>query len=160
MSGGRSCLGQLNKDDSSLCLAWFVLNIYRLFLFWGNLIPSITTMLIHKTDKYILAATQSAYVASEHVGYINGDTWWLRPEDLYQSVVRYWKGLDQMFPLRDSDIRKLLAQNGLIEVEHSTRNGEERVSYTRKTTLEGRPRMLVLRVEAARKYLDSALDDE
>ena len=113
---------------------------------------------IRNAGKLPLACGQAAYIASEHVGYIDGDLWWVRPEDIFQRVIKYWKGVDQIFPLRDSEVRKLLAQHKLIEVEHGTRGGQERVSYTKKTTLDGRPRMLVLRADAAKDYLDRELD--
>jgi len=115
---------------------------------------------LRNSGRLALASSQSSYIPSEHIGFVDGDRWWLRPDDVFVCVTRWWKGLGQIFPLKDGDIRKLLAQNNLIDVEHGTRkDGTERVTYTRKTTLEGRPRMIVLRAEDARDFLEHQMLD-
>lgn len=115
---------------------------------------------LKNAGKLPLASSQAAYIATEHVGYIAGDQWWLRPTSVYQEVTKYWKSLDRIFPLQDHDVRKLLAQQNLIEVEHGTRDGEPRISYTKKTSFGDRPRMLVLRADAVKTYLEHELNDE
>ena len=116
-------------------------------------------MELRNSGKLPLASSQSSYIAADHVGYIVGDQWWLRPSTVFQEIIKYWKSCDRLFPLQDNDVRKLLAQHELIEVEHGSRDGQARVYYTKKTTLEGRPRMLVLRTDAAKAYLERELDE-
>lgn len=115
---------------------------------------------LRNAGKLPLASSQAAYIATDHVGYIAGDQWWLRPTTVYQEVTKYWKSFDRIFPLQDQDVRKLLAQQDLIEVEHGTRDGEPRISYTKKASFGDRPRMLVLRVDAVKAYLEHELNDE
>ena len=89
------------------------------------------------------------------MGFQDGDCWWLRPDDTFQAVKRYWKSAGQIFPLRDSDIRKQLHAHNLIEVTAEQRNGREKILYTKKSsTLPGRPRFLVLRANDAADYLE------
>lgn len=110
---------------------------------------------LHQTGKLPLASCEDEYSADRYVGFLMGDLWWLRSEDVFQLVQRYWKAADQLFPLHDSDVRKLLHEYNLIEVTKEQRDGKEKILYTKKSgSLPGRPRMLVLRADAAAAYLE------
>lgn len=108
-----------------------------------------------RTGKLPLADSADIYSAERHTGFQDGNCWWLRPDDTFQAVKRYWKSAGQIFPLRDSDIRKQLHAHNLIEVTVEQRNGREKILYTKKSsTLPGRPRFLVLRANDAADYLE------
>ena len=110
---------------------------------------------MYRTGKLPLADSADTYSAERHVGFQDGNCWWLRPDDTFQAVKRYWKSAGQIFPLRDSDIRKQLHVHNLIEVTAEQRNGREKILYTKKSsTLPGRPRFLVLRANDAADYLE------
>lgn len=110
---------------------------------------------MYRTGKLPLADSADTYSAERHTGFQNGSCWWLRPDDTFQAVKRYWKSAGQIFPLRDSDIRKQLYAHNLIEVTAEQRNGREKILYTKKSsTLPGRPRFLVLRANDAADYLE------
>ena len=72
-------------------------------------------------------------------------------------VLKFCRANGHSMPLRDRDLHKLLATAGLIEIERGTRDGAERVTYTRRSSVEGRPRMLVVKVTEAKAHLEREL---
>ena len=115
---------------------------------------------LRHAGKLPLAPEVASYSAEKHLGFQRGDQWWVRPTDTYQLAVKYWKGLGHIFPLRETEIRKLLAVNNLLEIEReNTADGREKILYTRKTSLPYRPRMLVLRIAAAQEHLERELGE-
>lgn len=115
---------------------------------------------LRQGGKLPLAPESASYAAEKHFGFLRNDQWWLRPTDTHQLVVKYWKGLGHIFPLRENETRKLLAANNLIETEHeSTANGRGKTLYTCKSSLPNRDRMLVLRLDIARDHLERELSE-
>lgn len=112
---------------------------------------------LRRSGRLPLASSSDAYSPEKHLGFLDGDLWWVRSDDLFKCVLQYWRGSGQIFPLRDGDIKKLLAANELIEVDHEVCNGRSKTLYMRKTSLDGRPRMLVLRSDSAQEYLEREL---
>ena len=110
---------------------------------------------LYHTGKLQLASCSATYSPSRHIGFCAGEVWWLRPEDVFRAVVRYWQEIGQIFPLRDRDVRKLLAANGLIEVAVETRDCAKKEMFVRKASVPGRPRMLALRSDSAKIYLEN-----
>lgn len=112
---------------------------------------------LRHAGKLPLANGASDYKVAEHVGFAVDDQWWLRPDDIYQMVLKFCRANGHSMPLRDRDLHKLLATAGLIEIERGTRDGAERVTYTRRSSVEGRPRMLVVKVTEAKAHLEREL---
>ena len=56
-------------------------------------------------------------------------------------------------------ITELLAHHGLIEMDHETRNGKIKILYSKRSSLAGRPHMLVLNAPAAKIYIEKHVSE-
>lgn len=108
------------------------------------------------TGKINIAPDQAAFIRGRHHGFIKDGSWWLFPKDIYAYVTRHWKEQGTIFPLKAENVHALLHQAGLLDVSRENRKGKEQILCTKKSTLEGRPRMLVLRVDQAQEYLENS----
>lgn len=115
---------------------------------------------LNDTGKIQIAPTQAAFRRGHHIGFVKEGTWWLFPADIYAKVTRFWQEQKIVFPLTSGKIHALLAQSGLIKTASEKRKGCTKVLYMIKSTLEGRPRMLVLRVEQARAHVENSEKQE
>lgn len=104
--------------------------------------------------KIRLAPDQASYQVGKCDGFVRDGNWWLLPHEAFSQVRQFWKEQGTLFPLKEDKTHALLAQAGLIETAQERRKGKMRVLYGIRSTLEGRPRMLVLRVERARAYIE------
>lgn len=104
--------------------------------------------------KIEIAPTQEEFCPKRYLGFAKDDRWWLLPKETFTLVVHYWQDLGQMFPLKPAKIWDRLYAAGLTDAGYETRNGQERTLFLRRSTTDGRPRMLVLNVDAAAKYRD------
>jgi len=111
---------------------------------------------LQAAGKIHIAPSQSDYTPGHHIGFAKEGCWWLFPKEAYTNVVRYWREEGTLFPLKAEKVHALLCKEHLIESSKENRKGREKILYTKKSTLEGRPRMLVLRVEQAREYVENA----
>lgn len=107
------------------------------------------------TGKINIAPDQAAFIRGRHHGFAKDGCWWLFPKDIYAYATRHWKEQGTIFPLKAEKVHALLHQAGLLDVSRENRKGKEQILCTKKSTLEGRPRMLVLRVDQAREYLEN-----
>lgn len=103
-----------------------------------------------------IAASLEAYEAGVHDGYMKDGCAWLWWKEIYRKMRRYYQSFDQIFPLTVEQTSVHLADADLIEVTYGTRDngsGTKRL-FVKRSGLPSRPRMMVLRVEQARKYLE------
>ena len=108
------------------------------------------------SGKISVAASVDVYTANKYIGYVEKDYWWLRSRDVFLEVRKYWQNFGVTFPLSDVKISESLVDNTLILPDYEKRNGRIRILYGRKSSLPGRPRMMVLNPAAARNYLEKA----
>ena len=106
------------------------------------------------TGKIEIAPSQAEFRRGHHIGFVKGGNWWVFPKDIFAHVGKYWKAQGVIFPLKAEKVHALLHQQQLLDVSRENRKGQEKILYTKKSTLEGRPRMLVLRVEQAQTYIE------
>lgn len=99
-----------------------------------------------------IAASLDVYEAGVHDGYMKDDCAWLWWKEIYGKVRRYYQSFDQIFPLTVEQTSVHLADADLIEVVHE-KGGTKRL-FVKRSGLPSRARMMVLRVEHARKYLE------
>lgn len=102
-----------------------------------------------------IAPTQVEFKRGQHLGFAKDGVWWLFPKEIYAYVKQHWKAQGVIFPLKAEKVHALLYQKQLLDVNRENRKGREKVLYTKKSTLEPRSRMLVLRIEQAREYLEN-----
>lgn len=103
----------------------------------------------------VLAPSAGEYRSAEHIGYVREGCWWLRDRDIYPKVTQYWNRLGVTFPLTERNIRGMMANNNIIEVEYE----QSKKLYSRKSSAKGQPRMMVLRVDNAQDYLRQELGE-
>lgn len=103
----------------------------------------------------VLAPSSGDCRSSEHTGYVRDGCWWLRNRDIYPKVTQYWNRMGVMFPLKERNILRMMADNNIIEIDYE---GAKKL-YSRKSALEGQPRMMVLNVAIAQDYLRQELEE-
>lgn len=103
-----------------------------------------------------IAPTQTDFRRGYHLGFAKDGVWWLFPREIYSHVKQHWKAQGVIFPLKAEKVHALLYQKQLLEVSRENRKGREKILYTKKSTLETRPRMLVLRAEEAQSYIENS----
>lgn len=114
---------------------------------------------LHERGSLPLAASPNAYNSSRHIGYMYEGNWWLRNRDIFPKVTNYWQLLNINFPLREDKVLESLADSGLIEVDHENRDGKLKRLFGRRSSIEGRPRMMVLRIQQSHEYLTKELGE-
>ena len=108
----------------------------------------------------LLAESSATYNPSKHIGYIHPEgSWWLRNRDIFPKILSYWQALNINFPLREEKILESLADTALIELDHENRDGKHKRLFCRRSSIEGRPRMMVLRTQQCREYLANELGE-
>lgn len=108
---------------------------------------------MHQSGKIAIASEISTYEPTKHIGYAKEGEWWLRKNDVYRLVVQHWGGLGVTFPLSITKVNEALDDQGLIGVSYQVSDGVEKKLYSKRSSLEGRPHMLVLYVSKAQSYL-------
>lgn len=103
----------------------------------------------------VLAPSSGDCRSSEHTGYVRDGCWWLRNREIYPKVTQYWNRMGVMFPLKERNILRMMADNNIIEIDYE---GAKKL-YSRKSALEGQPRMMVLNVAIAQDYLRQELEE-
>lgn len=109
---------------------------------------------LQATHNIIIAPDQSAYHPKNHIGFAKDRCWCLMPHEIYRRVRQYWRETGKMFPLQETPLFQLLREAELIETEIEHRAEKDKVYCTKRSTLPGRPRLLYLRVDEARDYLE------
>ena len=109
---------------------------------------------LQATHNIIIAPDQSAYHPKNHIGFAKDLCWCLMPHEIYRRVRQYWRETGKMFPLQETPLFQLLCEAELIETEIEHRAEKDKVYCTKRSTLPGRPRLLYLRVDEARDYLE------
>ena len=109
---------------------------------------------LYTAGKIKVAASQGAFMAGVHQGFARDGDWWLLPHEVYTRVMHYWQEQKVVFPLKESKVHAALYKNSLIDVDHEFRDGQKKILYVRKSTLPERPRMLVLHIAQAQKFLE------
>lgn len=108
--------------------------------------------------KIILATNAAAYTPSTYIGFKQGRLSWLLHAPLHELICQHLRAKGLQFHLQESAIRKLLHANNLIEVSQENSSDKGRIVFTKRASVEGRPRMLVLRTDAARSYVEHHLN--
>ncbi|MBQ3194781.1 MAG: hypothetical protein IJB59_14565 [Oscillospiraceae bacterium] len=103
----------------------------------------------------VLASSAGDYRSAEHTGYVREGCWWLRNRDIYPKVTQYWNRMGVMFPLKERNILSMMADNGIIEIDYE----KTKKLYSRKSSVEGQPRMMVMNVANAQEYLRQELGE-
>lgn len=102
-----------------------------------------------------IAEDIGSYQAGVHSGYRKDGELWLWTSMIYSRVTKYWAKLGVAFPLSCEKTNEHLFSAGLIKESREKRNdGREKVLYGCKSSISGRPRLLVIREELARSYLE------
>lgn len=114
---------------------------------------------LNQSGKLAIAPCEESYVSEKFFGYKAGDYWWLHARSVFPYIVRYWNEFGVRFPLSVGKITELLAHHGLIEMDHETRNGKIKILYSKRSSLAGRPRMLVLNAPAAKIYIEKHVSE-
>ena len=108
------------------------------------------------TGEIRIAPSQAEFRVGYHAGFFKDGFWWLIPSTVYAKVTRFWQEQKVVFPLKSGKLHALLAQAGLIETSQERRDGKLKTLYSVKSTLDGRPRLLVLHTEQARTYFENS----
>lgn len=103
----------------------------------------------------VLAPSSGDYRSAEHTGYVRDGCWWLRNRDIYPKVTQYWHRMGVTFPLKERNILSMMADNGIIETDYE----KTKKLYSRKSAVEGQPRLMVLNVAKAQEYLRQELGE-
>lgn len=111
---------------------------------------------LHSAGRIQVAPDQASFKPGKHIGFEKNGCWWLLPHEAYANVLHYWDEQRERFPLKEGKVHALLAQSEVINTSQENRSGKIKTLYLVKSSLEGRPRMLVLRVEQARKYIEKS----
>lgn len=109
---------------------------------------------LSSSGKLPIAASAKTYDMARDYGYVSDDTWWLRPADTFKLVVKYWREFGVEFPLQLGKVNELLGHHSLIQTDSENLNDRVKTLYTRKSSVAGRPRMMVLNISAVQKYLE------
>lgn len=104
--------------------------------------------------KIALAPSAAAYTPSAYLGFEQEGHCWLLHAPLHELICQHLRAKGLQFHLQEGAIRKLLHTNGLIEVSQEGSSDRGKIVFTKKASIEGRPRMLVLRTDAARSYME------
>lgn len=103
-----------------------------------------------------IAEDIGSYQAGVHSGYRKDGELWLWTSMIYSRVTKYWVKLGVAFPLSCEKTNEHLFSAGLIKGSREKRSdGREKLLYGCKSAISGRPRLLVLREELARSYLEN-----
>ena len=102
-----------------------------------------------------LASCKESYYGEKFVGCMDGNTWWLRQQETYLAVCKFWEALGTRFPLTAGKIHERLAAESLILTRTEQRGGKNRTLYVHRGPGPSRPQMLRLDIQAAHTYLDS-----
>lgn len=111
---------------------------------------------LHSAGRIQVAPDQASFKPGKHIGFEKNGCWWLLPHEAYANVLHYWDEQRERFPLKEGKVHALLAQSEVINTSQENRSGKIKTLYLVKSSLEGRPRMLVLCVEQARKYIEKS----
>ncbi|MEG0854809.1 MAG: hypothetical protein RSF82_13110, partial [Angelakisella sp.] len=101
---------------------------------------------LHYSNRLMLAHSKQQYAENPacYIGYEEGDLWWLEPDETYKKVMGFWQDLKNSFMFSTSVIYKALDAKQLIRTQTEKTSGREKKNFLYKTTLNGRPRFLVL----------------
>lgn len=100
-----------------------------------------------------LARSADVYSPTDHLGYIRNDQWWLHSRFVFPEITQYWKKRGVIFPIKERNLYGRMEAAGLIETDREIVSGKEKRLYSRKSSVAGHPRMMVLNAEAAKDYL-------
>lgn len=114
---------------------------------------------MHQSGKVMISSEINTYEPTKHIGYAKEGEWWLRKNDLYRMVIQYWSGMGVTFPLSITKVNEALDDQGLIGVSYQVSDGVEKKLYSKRSSLEGRPHMMVLFVSKAQSYLQRELGE-
>ena len=102
-----------------------------------------------------IAPDIDCYEAGVHVGYAEDGCLWYYQNKVFAQVVNYWKRLNVMFPLTCEKANEHLYGAGLIMISQEKRDGRIKRLYSCRSSLPGRPRLMVLDQALARNYLEN-----
>lgn len=102
-----------------------------------------------------IAADIDCYEAGVHVGYSEDGCLWYYQNKVFAQVVNYWKRLNVLFPLTCEKTNEHLYGAGLIMISQEKRDGRIKRLYSCRSSLPGRPRLMVLDQALARNYLEN-----
>lgn len=68
-------------------------------------------------------------------------------------ITHYWQKRSVIFPIKERNLLGRMATAGLIETDRENVSGREKTLFSRKSSVEGHTRMMVLHTEAAKDYL-------
>ena len=102
-----------------------------------------------------IAADIDCYEAGVHVGYAEDGCLWYYQNKVFAQVVNYWKRLNVLFPLTCEKTNEHLYGAGLIMISQEKRDGRIKRLYSCRSSLPGRPRLMVLDQALARNYLEN-----
>lgn len=104
-----------------------------------------------------IAPSVEAYTSGISDGYIKDGCVWLWQKEVYGKIRKYYQRFDLLFPLTLEQTSVHLADAELIDVVYENRGGTTKRLFVKRSALPERQRMMVLRVEQARKYLEHEL---
>lgn len=102
-----------------------------------------------------IAPDIDCYEAGVHVGYAEDGCLWYYQNKVFAQVVNYWKRLNVLFPLTCEKTNEHLYGAGLIMISQEKRDGKIKRLYSCRSSLQGRPRLMVLDQALARNYLEN-----
>lgn len=102
-----------------------------------------------------IAPDIDCYEAGVHVGYAEDGCLWYYQNKVFAQVVNYWKRLNVLFPLTCEKTNEHLYGAGLIMISQEKRDGRIKRLYSCRSSLPGRPRLMVLDQALARNYLEN-----
>ena len=108
--------------------------------------------------KIALVPSAAAYIPSAYLDFEQEGHCWLLHAPLHELICQHLRAKGLQFHLQDGTIRKLLHANGMIEVSREGSSDKGKIVFTQKASIEGRPRMLVLRTDAARSYVEQHMN--
>lgn len=105
-----------------------------------------------------IASSQASYTGGIHDGFFKNGKIWMKSPEVYGKIRRFYQRVDQVFPLTESQTCQHLANSDLIEVTFEKNGDRVKKLYTKKTSLPGRPRMLVLDMDQLEHYRENEMN--
>lgn len=100
-----------------------------------------------------LANDIDEYNDAVHDGFMSAGCAWVEPHSIFSKIHQHLSRSGRELPMAEAQMGFHLAGAELIEVSYESCNGGQKVLFTKKAGLPGRPRMMVLNIERVIMYL-------
>lgn len=108
---------------------------------------------LYESGEIQLANDIDAYDDAVHSGFISAECAWVEPHSIFSKIRQHLNRAGRELPLTEEQMGFQLVMAELLEVAYESCDGGQKVLFTKKAALPGRPRMMVLNIERVITYL-------